>query len=235
MLMKSLILTLSLFSFTIQAQTEQQIIQAQIREAQGITSQWLKKQKQGLARRDIFQGQAERADYIISGIPAQVKTLNPAGMTFRHYIGSNMPIILQSSQLKTGITPYVIMNPGYSREVYEDLVGIFLTTPQTPPERVGLARNPNADYIDFELYPGTPVVFIEKEIFLIPGRPDLPAWLKSLYLEYKRTGRVDTQYVDLFRKVDERGGVNPTFMKVRIKSYRMNGKLVENVSCPVSC
>lgn len=213
-------LTFSLFSF---AQTESQVIATQIAEAQGLTKKWMDKKKYGVARRDIYQGQAERADYIISGIPSFVKQVNPRGVVYRHYTGSSTQIILQTSQLKTGITPYVIMNPGYSREVYEDLVGIFLTTPQTPPERVGLPRNDKADYIDFTLYDGTPVVEIEKEILLIPGRPDLPGWLKTLYADYKRTGRTETKYVDLFRKVDERGGVNPTFMKIKIQSYRMNG------------
>lgn len=216
----SVLLSLSLFA---SAQTEQQIIAAQIKEAQAITKVWAAKQKQGTTSRDLYAGQQERADYIISGIPKSVKQINPRGVVYRHYIGKNAEIILQSSQLKTGITPYVIMNPGYSREVYQDLVGIFLTTPQTPPERVGLPRNPNADYIDFTLYEGTPVVEIEKEILLIPGRPDLPEWLKVAYLEYKKTGRTQTQYVELFRRVDERGGVTPTFMKVKIKSYRLNG------------
>lgn len=218
--MTFLALTFSLVTF---AQTENEIIANQIKEAQAITKKLLDKKKQGLSRRDLYEGQAEKADYIISGTPTFVKQVNPRGVVYRHYIGSNMPIILETSQLKTGITPYVIMNPGYSREVYEDLVGIFLTTPQTPPERVGLPRNTKADYIDFTLYEGTPVVEIEKEILLIPGRPDLPAWLKKLYEEYKRTGRTETQYVNLFKRVDERGGVTPTFMKVQIKSYRMNG------------
>lgn len=200
-------------------------IPSQLREAQQITKRWMEKRKLGVARQDIYQGQVERASYIISGIPSFVKPVNPKGVIYRHYIGSNMPIILQTSQLKTGITPYVIVSPGYSKEVYEDLVGIFLTTPQTPPERVGLARNSNADYIDFTLYDGTPVVEIEKEILLIPGRPDLPAWLKTLYDNYRRTGRADTQYIDTFKKVDERGGATPTFMKIKIQSYRMNGKV----------
>lgn len=213
-------LTLSFLTF---AQTNDEIAAKQIAEANAITKRWMEKKKYGLARRDLYAGQAERADYIISGIPAHVKQVNPKGVVYRHYIGNHMPIILQTTQLKTGITPYVIMNPGYSREVYEDLVGIFLTTPQTPPERVGLAKNPNADYIDFTLYDGTPVVEIEKEILLIPGRPDLPEWLKTLYLDYKRTGRTQTQYVETFKKVDERGGIVPTFMKVKIKSFRRNG------------
>lgn len=222
---KQLTLTSLLLSFSVVAfaQTEQQIIAAQIKEAQAITKVWAAKQKQGISRRDQYEGQQERADYIISGIPKTVRQINPRGVVYRHYIGKNAEIILKTSQLKTGITPYVIMNPGYSREVYQDLVGIFLTTPQTPPERVGLPRNSNADYIDFTLYEGTPVVEIEKEILLIPGRPDLPEWLKVAYAEYKRTGRTQTQYVELFRRVDERGGVTPTFMKVKIKSYRLNG------------
>lgn len=212
-----------IFLFSLPLSVKAQDYRSQIAEAMTITKKLLVKQKQGLARRDQYQGQTERADYIISGVPSSVKVVNPRGVVYRHYIGSNMPIILSSSQLKTGITPYIIMNPGYSREVYEDLVGIFLTTPQTPPERVGLARNSRADYIDFTLYEGTPVLEIEKEILLIPGRPDLPEWLKTLYTSYKQTGRTETQYVDLFRKVDERGGIIPTFMKVKIKSYRMNG------------
>jgi hypothetical protein len=227
MLFKSLVLSFSLvIGYTGHAQTEAQIINAQIKEAQSITNRWMAKKKEGLSRRDLYEGQAEKADYIISGIPSPVKVVNSNNVIYRHYIGSSMPIILQTSQLKTGITPYVVMNPGYSREVYQDLVGIFLTTPNTPPERVGLRSNPNADYIDFTLYPGTPVVQIEPEILLIPGRPDLPGWLKSLYLEYKKTGRASTQYIELFQRVDERGGVDPTFMKVKIKRYRMNGKTI---------
>lgn len=212
---------LFLFSTTSHAQNE---VTAQIREARSITQKWMALKAKGLSKKDLYEGQAEKADYIISGIPSYVKEVSPKNVVYRHYTGAATKIIVETSQLKTGITPYVIMNPGYSREVYEDLVGIFLTTPQTAPEKVGLPRNPNADYIDFTLYEGTPVVEIEKEILLIPGRPDLPSWLKSLYLEYKTTGRYDSQYLKIFKKVDERGGVVPTFMKIKIQSYRMNGK-----------
>lgn len=226
MTLRPLILAFSLvFSFSLWSQTEEQIITAQVEEAQTITEKWMKKKSEGLKKRDLYAGQAERADYIISGIPKHVKEVNPSGVVYRHYTGNHTRIIVESSQLKTGITPYVIMNPGFSREVYEDLVGIFLTTPQTPPERVGLPRNDQADYIDFTLYEGTPVVEIEKEILLIPGRPDLPAWLKALYLDYKETGRYDPHYLSIFLKADERGGANPTFMKVRIQRYRLGGKV----------
>jgi len=221
-LLLSAILGLSLFA---QANNEQQIISEQIKEAQTITKRWMQQQKQGTNARDLYAGNPEKADYLINGIPAYVKQINPKGIVFRHYVGKAMPIVLETRQLKTGITPYIIMNPGYSREVYQDLVGIFLTTPNTPPEKVGLPRDPNYDYIDFTLYDGTPVVQIEKEILLIPGRPDMPEWLKTLYFEYRRTGRADSKYIETFKRADERGGVNPTFMKVNIKSYRLNGKV----------
>lgn len=212
---------LFIFSITSNAQTD---VAAQIREARSITDKWMSLKSKGLTKKDLYEGQAEKADYIISGIPSYVKEVSPKNVVYRHYTGAATKIIVETSQLKTGITPYVIMNPGFSREVYEDLVGIFLTTPNTPPEKVGLPKNPNADYIDFTLYDGTPVVEIEKEILLIPGRQDLPAWLKALYLEYKSTGRYDLQYLKIFKKADERGGVVPTFMKIKIQSYRMNGK-----------
>jgi hypothetical protein len=218
-------ISLLFFSLSLFAQSEQEIISSQLKEAQEIHAQWKEMKKNGIKKRDLYEGQAERADYIISGIPKYIKEINSSGIIYRHYTGNHTAIIVETNQLKTGITPYIIMNPGYSREVYEDLVGIFLTTPMTPPERVGLPRNNNADYIDFTLYAGTPVVEIEKEILLIPGRPDLPAWLKSLYLDYKNTGRYDVHYLEIFKKADARGGVNPTFMKINIQSYRMNGKV----------
>lgn len=214
-----------LFSFQLLAQPESEIIAAQIKQAQTITKQWMQRKADGLKKKDIFEGQAERADYIITGIPKHVVEIDPRNIVFRHYVGKAMPIILETSQLKTGITPYVIMNLGFSREVYEDLVGIFLTTPMTPPEKVGLKADPNADYIDFTLHEGTPVVKIEKEIFLIPGRPDVPEWIKALYKDYKATGRYDVHHLELFKKIDARGGINPSFMKVKIQSYRLNGKI----------
>lgn len=226
MFLKSTVLTLSLiFAANTHAQSEAAIIASQIKEARAITNKWMAKKKEGTAYRDLYPNNPEKSSLIITGIPKHVVEVNPKNVVYRHYVGKAMPIILETKQLKTGITPYVILNPGFSREVYDDLVGIFLTTPNTPPEKVGLPANPNADYIDFTLYDGTPVVQIEKEILLIPGRPDAPEWLKELYAEYKKTGRASTHYIDTFKKFDERGGVVPTFMKVKIQSYRLNGKV----------
>ncbi len=173
----------------------------------------------------MYAGQPERESLIISGIPKNIEEIKTRGVVFRHYVGKAMPIILQTKQLKTGITPYVVLKLGFGKEVYEDLVGIFLTTPQTPPQEVGLPASAD-DYIDLEVYSGTPVVKIEKAIFLIPGRADAPEWLKTLYLEYKKTGKANPHYKDTFDKFDRRGGVDPTFMKIKIKSYRFQGKTV---------
>lgn len=226
MFLKSILLSFTvLLTAQTHAQSDANTISLQIKEARAITNKWMAQKSAGTSYRDLYPNNPEKSSLIISGIPKYVVEVNPKNVVYRHYIGSNMPIILETSQLKTGITPYVIINPGFSREVYDDLVGMFLTTPNTPPEKVGLKANPNADYIDFTLYEGTPVVQIEKEILLIPGRTDAPAWLKTLYEEYKRTGRTATQYVETFKKYDARGGVTPTFMKVKIQSYRMNGKV----------
>jgi hypothetical protein len=225
-MLQALALALSFsLPFSLFAQSEQQVIEAQIREARQITDQWMRRQPDGVTRRDIFDGQIERASYIVSGIPSFAREVNPRGVVYRHYTGNHTGIILETGQLKTGIVPYVTIQRGFGRDSYEDLTGIFLTYPQTPPERVGLPANPNADYIDFTLFEGTPVVELEKEILVIPGRPDIPAWMKPLYEEYLRTGRTATQYVETFKRIDARGGVNPTFMKINIRSYRLNGKV----------
>lgn len=220
------LLTFALF-FTLTAPSFAQDIAEQIKTAQIQTRRLLELQKKPLQKKDLYAGNAEKADYIITGVPKSVKQVNPEGVVYRHYVGKNMDIVLKTSQLKTGITPYVIMNPGFSREVYEDLAGMFLTTPNTPPEKVGLPRDPNYNYIDFTLYKGTPVLEIEPEILLIPGIPDVPEWLKKLYLDYKTTGRYDRHYIETFKKIDARGGANPTFMKVKIVRYKLDGKIYE--------
>ncbi len=65
----------------------------------------MKAQSKEVSKKDIFEGQAERADYIISGIPKFVKNFNPSGVVFRHYTGQATQIILETNQLKTGINP----------------------------------------------------------------------------------------------------------------------------------
>lgn len=214
-----------LMSFRLLAQTEAEVIGSQIQEAQAITKQWMQRKSEGLKKKDLFEGQAESADYIISGIPNHIVEMNPKNVVFRHYFDKAMPIVLETAQLKTGITPYVIMNYGFSIEVNEDLVGIFLTTSITAPDKVGLKADPKADYIDFTLQDGTPVVKIENEIFVIPGRPDSPEWIKSFYKDYKANDRYDIHYLEIFKKIDARGGINPSFMKVKIQSYRLGGKV----------
>lgn len=212
---------------TLTAQGFAEDLSSQLNIAQQQTKRLLELQKKPLQKRDLYEGNPEKADYIISGVPKSVKQVNPKGVVYRHYVGKHMDIVLKTSQLKTGITPYVIMNPGFSREVYEDLAGMFLTTTNTPPERVGLPRDPNYNYIDFTLYEGTPVLEIEPEILLIPGIPDVPEWLKKMYQDYKTTGRYDRHYLETFKKIDARGGANPSFMKVKIVRYKLNGKIFE--------
>lgn len=222
-MIKSLIIFASLLILSpLQAQVGEQI-----QTAQKQTQRLLSLQKMPLQKRDLYAGNPEKADYIITGVPKTVKQVNPTGVVYRHYVGKNMDIVLKTSQLKTGITPYVIMNPGFSREVYEDLTGMFLTTPQTPPEKVGLPRDANYNYIDFTLYKGTPVLEIEPEILLIPGIPDVPEWLKKLFNDYKTTGRYDRHYLETFKKIEARGGANPSFMKVNIIRYKLDGKIIE--------
>jgi len=86
-----------LISFELLAQPEAEVIASQIQEAQAITKQWMHRKSECLKKKDLFKGQAERADYIISGIPNHVVEMNPNNVVFRHYIGKAMPIVLETA------------------------------------------------------------------------------------------------------------------------------------------
>lgn len=210
-----------IFSFSLLAKSVDQ----EILESSKLLNSWMDLQKKDLVIRDLYPNNPEKSELIISGIPKFVKAIKSDGIVFRHYVGSALDIILETKKLKTGITPYVILNPGFSKETYEDLTGMFLTYPNVPPERVGL-KSDNLDYVDFILYEGTPVVEIEKDILLIPGYPDAPAWMKPLYEAYKNGEAVHPGYLRAFQKFDRMGGIHPSFMSIKILSYRKNGRII---------
>jgi hypothetical protein len=185
----------------------------------------LELQKQDLRRIDLRSYSTEKQTLMTYGVPKTARAMDVRGMTFRHYVGSGMEKILACNCLKAGFTPYIIYNPGLGREIFEDLYGVFLTTTDAKPQDVGLAANDNYDYIDFELPENSGVLWLEHNIFLVPGRGDVVSWMKPLYLEYQRSGMCDKTMCETFKRIDARGGIDPMFMPVKISCIRQNGKL----------
>jgi len=182
-------------------------------------------QKQDLRRVDLRSYSTEKQTLMTYGVPKTARPMDVRGMTFRHYVGSGMDKILACNCLKAGFTPYIIFNPGLGREIFEDLYGIFLTTTDAKPQDVGLAANDKYDYIDFELADNTGVLWLEHNIFLVPGRGDVVAWLKPLYQEYKSTGKCEKTMCETLQRIDARGGIDPMFIPVKITCQRRNGIL----------
>jgi hypothetical protein len=189
----------------------------------------LELQKSDLRSIDLRSYSSEKMTLMTYGVPKSAMPLDPKGTRFRHYVGSGMDKILACNCLKAGFTPYIILNPGLGREIFDDLYGIFLTTVDAKPEEVGLSANASYDYIDFELDPDTGVLWLEPKIFLVPGRGDIPEWLKPKYLEYQKSGIcTDITLCESFKRIDQHGGINPMFIPVKIKCIKQNSRLTCN-------
>lgn len=198
-----------------------------IRLSQDNLQQRLELQKSEMRTIDLRAYTSEKQTLLIYGVPKTAKALNPSGKIFRHYVGSGMEKILACNCLKAGFTPYIILNPGLGRQIFEDLYGIFLTTTEAKPEEVGLNANSDYDYIDFQLNPNTGVLWLESKIFVVPGNGDIPTWMKPQYAEYKRTGICEKTMCETFQRIDQRGGgLDPMFIPVEIKCIRQNKKVV---------
>lgn len=182
----------------------------------------LELQKKPMVKEDLRAYSSEKQTLLITGVPKTAKAVNVENKIFRHYVGSGMDKILACNCLKAGITPYIITNPGFGKEIYDDLYGIFLTTTTARPEEVGLNASAASDYIDVELEARTGLLMLEPKIFLVPGQGDIPTWMKPKYLEYQRTGICEPSMCSSFKRFDRRKGIDPMFIPVKIKCVSQN-------------
>ncbi len=101
-----------------------------------------------------------------------------AGKIFRHYTTpSGKMQILSSQRLRAGSTAYA-----YGPYSFSDLTGVFLTTPDFGADEVGLSGAIALAWVDVLLDPATVVLQLEPGIFLVPGSPEIPDWLRKIVL-----------------------------------------------------
>lgn len=137
----------------------------------------------------LFDSPHHGATLEIEGVPASVsRWAHDPKQVFRHYFtdSSRIPKVIQKSQLDAEVEPYYVVHPGVRKEIYVDLVGTFLTTPEFDPRKVGL--EPNLPYIDFTLPTDVGVLFLEPGIYLVPGKPATPKWIQDVYAKFKQSG-----------------------------------------------
>lgn len=127
----------------------------------------------------VYSGLVLNNRTVVYGLPpaehATIRRLTPdetAKMTFRHYTkGSIVKEIVGSGVLKPGRTAYV-----KSPFVYVQMLGVFLTTPATSPDDVGLDESYDS-WVDVKVDPVIPVFYVERGIYLIPGAPEPQPWM----------------------------------------------------------
>ncbi|MEZ4815814.1 MAG: hypothetical protein R3A80_11500 [Bdellovibrionota bacterium] len=105
---------------------------------------WLSRRSNGLVSRK----EREKPDTLFmihSGIPSFLRSYSPKGVVFRRYFSSKetLSAFLKDPKLIAGGTPYKkrpLDNRAkqFESDTYEDLNGIFLTTPTQKPKAVGM-------------------------------------------------------------------------------------------------
>lgn len=107
--------------------------------------------------------------------PRVLDSSEVANKVFRHYTTPARKLkILRLRRLRAGSTAYA-----YGPYSFADLTGVFFTTPNFGAEEVGLNGTIAPEWVDVSLDPGTVVIQLQPGIFLVPGSPDIPAWLQA--------------------------------------------------------
>lgn len=107
---------------------------------------------------------------------------------FRHYTAEEaFHRIVASRILIPGSVPFSYGGQSF----YEDLIGVFLTSPTFRPDQVGVPLHHY--YLDLRLRPGTGLVRLGQsdndQYFMIPGNPNYPVWFIEKYLKWIEAGR----------------------------------------------
>ncbi len=174
----------------------------------------------------LLYSSASRGDVIeVRGFPRSAIRYQPGrDEVFRYYV-SNPDVhsaILEQSALRAGVLPYVVNEPGLKKEYYIDLTGVFLTKPGFEPHQVGLDANPEMNSIDFTVSPETQMIRLEAGIFLIPGKPAYPAWVREAYQRWKQDAGVGNNGLPdaVFRRMQERESLPDLLIPIKITGQR---------------
>lgn len=167
--------------------------------------------------------------FTIVGVPSTAKWVPAKGQIWRHYKEPEViERIAARGQIVSGIVPYVIVHPGLSREVFQDLSGVFLTKPGVSPKSVGLEAGANS-YVDFTLDAAkiSEVLQIESGIFLVPGHRAQPEWMLQKFRKRRDdpTFVLSSEEVKLFDAWRAAGGTTATPVPIRVNAVSIRGKV----------
>jgi hypothetical protein len=119
-----------------------------------------------------------------SGVPSRVEPLETAGQIFRHWIKDEAALraILSAGILKAGPTAYVEFtgdHRAYIKQIYNDLHGVFFTTPAHSASEPRVMNSSAQYYIDFQIPSGIAALRLDgDEVLMIPALPGTPIPVK---------------------------------------------------------
>ncbi len=156
----------------------------------------------------FIDGGHDRHDIeIFLGVPHYVKLhFSKKNQIFRHYSPEHKEEILKTKKLIAG--PRTFIDPeAHLKKIYNDLSGVFLTTPKSDPHQLWLGYTEETPYVDFFLPEGLAILELTPGNFLIPGARNTPPWIVNEYNKFINTGYSAYSKELDFEKIKNMGGV----------------------------
>jgi hypothetical protein len=130
--------------------------------------------------------------------------------------------IVNTQRLLPGARPYIDAD-AHQRVYYNDLTGIFLSSPVNDPQNLQLGLTRASDYVEVEIDPQVPLLQILPGIYLIPLPESVYDWLLLAYQRWLSTGKDPYGQEMKFQRLKTLGGPgNNLFVPIKILGYQKN-------------
>lgn len=171
--------------------------------------------------------------YFYWGAPAPVRQVTPAQTGIMRHWTSNaqadgvpvVDLIVRGGLLKAGPRVYIIPE-SHRADYYQDLHGVFFTTPDFPPGQLWMGLTPDTDYVDFVVDRGMGALYLAPGNYLFPCPLKLPGWLADEYRKWKAGAPLQAGMKMTFDQIDREGGLREVFdLPVTVVRYQKNGRV----------
>lgn len=172
--------------------------------------------------------------YFFWGAPSPVRQVTPAQTGIMRHWTSNVQVdgvpvvdlIVNSGVLKAGPRVYIIPE-SHRADYYQDLHGVFFTTPDFPPGQLWMGLTPDTDYVDFVVDRGMGALYLAPGNYLFPCPMKLPGWIADEYRKWKAGGPLPSGMKMTFDQIEREGGLAAALdIPVTVVRYQKNGRTV---------
>lgn len=188
----------------------------------------------GLTQVNFINGGMNGQDqYYFYGVPAKVRQVKPAQTGIMRHWTSNgqaggvpvVELIVNSGLLKAGPRPYIIPE-SHKADYYQDLHGVFFTTPDFAPGALLMGLQPDSDYVDFVVDPGMGALYLAPGNYLFPCPLKVQQWIADSYRKWKATGVMPSGMEKMFELIEREGGLREALdIPITVVQYQKNGKI----------